>query len=66
MSTRGAVTCTGVNLRLSRELLAAHGVRPESALLVCKPYPVEQDVPADVKGDYQRLIRRGFTSRIVS
>lgn len=118
-------TNTGANLRLSRELLAGHGMRPASALLVCKPYmerrvfataariwpeldvvctseslslpeyvasigderlvidmivgdlqrvveypghgfAVEQHVPTDVRGAYERLTGRGFTSRTVS
>jgi uncharacterized SAM-binding protein YcdF (DUF218 family) len=118
-------TNTGANLRLARELLAARGIHPASAMLVSKPYmerrvfataarmwpeldvvctseslslaeyvtsigderlvvdmvvgdlqriieyprrgfAVEQALPTDVERAYERLVHRGFTSRLVS
>lgn len=117
-------TNTGENITLSREVLAAEGLHPRSALLICKPYAqrrgfatarkvwpeldvvctsepssfpdylraigderlvvdmlvgdlqrileyprrgfaVEQDVPVDVVEAYQRLVGRGFRSRLL-
>jgi uncharacterized SAM-binding protein YcdF (DUF218 family) len=118
-------TNTGANIALSREVLAAAGLHPRSAVLISKPYmqrrafatagkvwpeldvvcaseplsfpdyltgigdqrlvvdmlvgdlqrvieyprkgfAVEQDVPIEVEKAYQRLVDRGFTSRLLN
>lgn len=118
-------TNTGANIENSREILAAAGLHPRSALLISKPYTqrrafataakvwpeldvvctsesspfpdylaaigderlvvdmlvgdlqriieyprkgfaVAQDVPIEVKNAYQRLVERGFTSRLLN